>query len=230
MSATEEWIPTRRSTASWAVYDLANTIFALGVSSLYFPQWLTEHGDGLPRWLGRTGSVDLALALAINAAMVAVIVLGPWIGARSDHLGSRRHYLFPLTLLAVVPTFFLASAGVGISLMLFSIALIGFNLGSVVYDAMLPDVSTPDTIGRVSGIGIGVGYIGSFIAVGIGAVLLSTRIDPRGVTLVGYLRQRSSGEIVQAVQRSVMKWLFHCHVARAISVLKSTTSSCAWAS
>jgi len=37
---------------------------------------------------------------------------------------------------------------------------------------MLPDVSTPATMGRVSGIGIGVGYIGSFIAVGVGALLL----------------------------------------------------------
>jgi UMF1 family MFS transporter len=193
VTTTGEWIPTRRSTASWAVYDLANTIFALGVGSLYFPQWLTEHGDGLPGWLGRSGSVDLALALAINLAMVMVIVLGPWIGARSDHVGSRRHYLFPLTLLAVVPTFFLATAGVTVSLLLFSMALVGFNLGSVVYDAMLPDVSTPETIGRVSGVGIGVGYIGSFIAVGIGAVLLSTRVDPVAL-LVATALEHGEGE------------------------------------
>ncbi|MDX1691634.1 MAG: MFS transporter [Acidimicrobiia bacterium] len=178
MTSTAEWRPTRLSTAAWAVYDLANTIFALGVSSLYFPQWLTQNGDDLPSWLGASGSVDLALALAINAAMLVVIVLGPWIGARSDHFGSRRHYLIPLTLLAVVPTFFIATAPVPTSLLLFSLALVGFNLGSVVYDALLPDVSTPETIGRVSGIGIGVGYVGSFIAVGVGAVLLDTVATP----------------------------------------------------
>ncbi|WKZ82528.1 MAG: MFS transporter [Acidimicrobiia bacterium] len=168
------WRPTRRSVASWAVYDLANTIFALGVGSLFFAEWLTDNRSGLPSWLTRGDTADLALTLAVDAAMVVVIFLGPWIGARSDHRGSRRGYLMPLTLVAVVPTFFLASVGVVPSLILFSIALIGFNLGSVVYDALLPEVSTPANVGLVSGFGIAVGYLGSFIAVGVGALLLDS--------------------------------------------------------
>lgn len=168
----QEWRPTRLSTFSWALYDLANTIFALGVGALFFPQWLTDNRAGLPTWLTNGQSADLALAVAVNVAMATVIVLAPWIGARSDHRGSRRRYLVPATLLCIVPTAFLASVSVGLSLVLFSIALIGFNLGGIVYDAMLPDVSTPVTVGRVSGIGIGVGYLGSFVAVLVGAVLL----------------------------------------------------------
>jgi UMF1 family MFS transporter len=166
------------STASWAVYDLANTIFALGVGSLYFADWLTENADRIPGALGRFDEpADLALALALDVAMVVVIVLGPWIGARSDHRGRRLPYLWPMTLLAVVPTFFIASVGVVESLLLFVVALIGFNLGSVVYDALLPDVSTPDNVGVVSGVGIGVGYVGSFIAVVAGRVLLDGSVD-----------------------------------------------------
>jgi UMF1 family MFS transporter len=170
------WRPTRLSTVSWATYDLANTIFALGVGSLYFPQWLTDNRSGLPSWLTDGETADLALAVAVNVAMVVVIVLGPWVGARSDHRGSRRAYLIPATLLCVVPTSFLATASVPVSLVLFSVALVGFNLGGVVYDAMLPDVSTPETAGKVSGMGVGVGYLGSFIAVLVGAALL----DPFG--------------------------------------------------
>jgi UMF1 family MFS transporter len=158
--------------ASWAVYDLANTIFALGVGSLYFADWLNDNRGGLPAWLSRNDTADLALALALDAAMVVVVVLGPWIGARSDHAGSRRRYLVPMTVLCIVPTSFLATVSVSWSLVLFSVALIGFNLGGIVYDAMLPDVSTPATIGRVSGIGIGVGYFGSVIAVVLGALIL----------------------------------------------------------
>jgi UMF1 family MFS transporter len=169
---SDTWRPTRLSVVSWATYDLANTIFSLGVGALYFAEWLTDNAGDLPRWVGRDGSADLALALAINAAMVVVIVLGPWIGARSDHRGRRVPYLLPATILAVVPTFFLASLSIVPSLALFSVALIGFNLASVIYDALLPDVSTPETIGRVSGFGIGVGYLGSFIAVAVGALFL----------------------------------------------------------
>jgi len=166
------WRPARRSVAAWAVYDLANTIFALGVGSLYFADWLTDHRGELPRWVTRGDTADLALTIAVDAAMVVVIVLGPWIGARSDHRGTRVRYLVPMTIVAVVPTFLLASTGVVASLALYSLALIGVNLGAVVYDAMLPDVSTPENVGRVSGIGIAVGYLGSFVAVGIGALLL----------------------------------------------------------
>ena len=64
------------------------------------------------------------------------------------------------------------------SLGLFVVALIGFNLGSVVYDALLPEVSTSENIGLVSGVGIGVGYIGSFIAVLVGMVLLDEYGEP----------------------------------------------------
>lgn len=169
-----DWRPTRSSVAAWAVYDLANTIFALGVGSLYFAEWLSDHRSDLPGWMTRGDTADLALTVAVDAAMVVVIVLGPWIGARSDHRGTRIRYLIPTTILAVIPTFFLASVGVAQSLALFAIALIGFNLGAVVYDALLPDVSTPQNIGVVSGIGIAVGYLGSFVAVIVGALLLDS--------------------------------------------------------
>ena len=169
-----DWRPTRSSVAAWTVYDLANTIFALGVGSLYFAEWLTDNRSDLPGWLTRGDTADLALTVAVDAAMVLVIVLGPWIGALSDHRGTRIRYLIPTTILAVVPTFFLASVGVAESLALFAIALVGFNLGAVVYDALLPDVSTPQNIGVVSGIGIAVGYLGSFVAVIVGVVLLDS--------------------------------------------------------
>ncbi|MFQ5516859.1 MAG: MFS transporter [Acidimicrobiia bacterium] len=156
-------MPRRRSVAAWTVYDLANTIFALGVGSLYFASWLSDRD--VP---------DIALAAAIDGAMIVVIVLGPWIGARSDHQGHRVPYLVPTTLLAVAATAFLGAGAVALNLVLFAIALIGFNLGTVIYDALLPDVSTPENRGRVSGAGVAVGYVGSFIAVGVGKLLLDS--------------------------------------------------------
>lgn len=172
------WRPTPLSVGAWALYDLANTVFALGVGSLYFAAWLTDHVGGIPSLLRGNGDADLALAVTVNAAMVVVIVLGPWIGALGDHRGPRARYLVPATVLAVVPTFFLATASPSISLILYAVALVGFNLGSVVYDAMLPDVSTPRTIGRVSGLGIAVGYLGSVLAWAIGKLLLDAHGYP----------------------------------------------------
>lgn len=144
------------------MYDLANTMFALGVSGLYFAEWFTGP---------RRGS-DLQLAIAIDVAMVVVIVLGPWVGARSDHRGRRRPYLVASTLLAVSATVMLGRGGIVVALGCYVVAVVGFNLGALVYDTLLAEVSTPQNRGRISGIGVGVGYVGSFLAVLIGELLL----------------------------------------------------------
>ena len=156
-----QWHPRTRSVVSWITYDLANTIFALGVAGLYFPTWLTENDVR-----------DEALSWTVSSAMIIVILLSPWIGAVSDHAARRSRLLIPTTLVAVTATFLLASTSIGVSLVIYGIALIGFNLGGVVYDALLPDVSTQQDRGRVSGWGVGIGYVGSIIAVGTGSVLL----------------------------------------------------------
>ncbi|MBT8248086.1 MAG: MFS transporter, partial [Acidimicrobiia bacterium] len=156
------WRPERRSVAAWASYDLANTVFALGVAGLYFPEWLIDI----------EGYRDRDLAFAINAAMIAIIVLAPWLGARSDHEGRRRPYLIAATFVSVTATLFIGGTGPGPSLAFFSLALVGFHIGSLFYDSMLVDVSTEENRGRISGLGVGVGYIGSFIAVIVGRLLI----------------------------------------------------------
>jgi UMF1 family MFS transporter len=57
-------------------------------------------------------------------------------------------------------------------LVLLGIALIAFNVGAVVYDALLVDVSTPANRGRISGLGVGVGYVGSIVGLGLGVLAL----------------------------------------------------------
>lgn len=128
---------------------------------LYFPDWLTSRN--LP---------DSALAVTQSAAGIIVIFLAPWIGARSDRLGRRMPALVTTTLLAVMATSGLTWGPVPLTFMLLGTALVAVNTGSVVYDALLPVVASADRQGRVSGLGVGVGYVGSFIGVAIGAFTL----------------------------------------------------------
>ncbi len=151
----------RLSMWSWVVYDLANTIFALGVVGRYFPQWLLAMGQP-----------DSALAVVEGAAGIAVIFLAPWAGARSDARGKRLPTLRVTTVVAVAATAFLAAFSVDWTLVLLGVALVAFNIGSVAYDALLVDVSTPENRGRISGLGVAIGYIGSFVGLGIGLVTL----------------------------------------------------------
>jgi UMF1 family MFS transporter len=153
--------PTRLATASWMIYDLANTIFALGVVGLYFSDWLVAEGHP-----------DSYLAAVQAAAAAVVIFVAPWAGARSDVLGRRVPTLAVTTVLAVIATALLAIGPVWLTLVMLWVAVVSVNTGAVVYDALLVDVSTEETRGRVSGRGIGVGYIGSFIGLGLGLAAL----------------------------------------------------------
>lgn len=153
--------PGRISVASWVLYDLANTIFALGVVGVYFSDWLVSEG-----------LADSALSLVQVAAAVVVIFAAPWVGARSDIRGTRIPALIATTVSAVVATSLLALGPVALTLLMLWVAVMSVNIGSVVYDALLVDVSTTDSRGWVSGLGVGVGYFGSFIGLGIGVVTL----------------------------------------------------------
>ena len=106
-------------------------MFALGVVGLYFPAFLLESG-------GRDG----ALALAEAAAGVTVIFLAPWLGGLTDRLGRRLPWLALTTGIAVSTTAFLGTVPLLSSLVLLALGLVGFNLGSALYDALLPAVST----------------------------------------------------------------------------------------
>ena len=124
---------------------------------LYIPSWITD--QGLP---------DSSLALSEAAAGAAVIFLAPFIGARSDHRGKRLPALAVTTVIAIVATALLDRFEAVATLTLLALGLIGLHVGSALYDSLLDDVSTPANRGRVSGLGVGVGYVGSFVGLGLG--------------------------------------------------------------
>ncbi len=150
-------VPGRRSVRAWVLYDLANTIFAFGVVGVYIPAWLLS-----------VDRPDSALAFVQIAAAVVVIFVAPWAGARTDATGIRLPTLILTTVVAVGATFFLDSGPELLTLVLLWMAVVAVNTGSVVYDALLVTVSTQENRGWISGLGVGVGYFGSFIGLGLG--------------------------------------------------------------
>ncbi len=160
--------PARREVVAWSVYDLANTIFSFNILSLYFPIWAKDE----------LGALDTHLSIAFSLSMLIVAVASPIAGAISDRRGRRLPLLMLSTLTCVACTTLLGLGTLGVALLLYAVANLAFQLGLVFYDALLPAVSTPETVGAVGGAGIGLGYIGSFIGLGTGAILLATLDQP----------------------------------------------------
>jgi UMF1 family MFS transporter len=161
-------VAERRAVAAWSLYDLANTIFSFNILSLYFPVWAKE----------ALGAADSHLSIAFSASMVVVAVASPLVGAASDRLGRRLPLLAVSTSVCVLATVLLGVGTLPIALVLYGVANAAFQLGLVFYDALLPEVSQAGSVGTVGGVGISAGYVGSFVGLGVGALLLETLADP----------------------------------------------------
>jgi MFS transporter, UMF1 family len=137
---------------AWGLYDLANTIFSMNVISLYFPVWVAMTFARGEIWY----------AAAYSLSMLVCMILSPFAGAAGDRIGHKK-ILFGVTALAICMTLLLGSARtLPAALLSFAIANLGFQLGLVAYNALLPSISDERDRGRVSGLGVALGYIGSF--------------------------------------------------------------------
>jgi UMF1 family MFS transporter len=160
-ASTARRIP-RRAVVSWVLYDLANTIFSMGVVSLYFSLWVRDAVGA--------GRADSVYGIITAISMGFIFIASPLLGAMTDRARRRMPFLVTSTLICVAATALLARNGFYLTAALFVIANIAYQAGLQFYDAMLPEVSTEENRGRISGIGVGVGYLGSYVAVGLGFI------------------------------------------------------------
>ncbi len=150
----------------WSLYDFANTIFSFAVVSQAIGLWLVDDA----RFGERDGNLAFSLAIAASVGLNALV--SPILGALSDRGGGRRlPYLLFFTLLCIVPTAFIGGSAPIVGLVLFIVANFAYQAALIYYDATLRTVSYPATRGKLSGIGVAIGYCGT-IFVGLLIFLL----------------------------------------------------------
>ncbi len=141
---------------AWALYDFANTIFSFAIVSFAMGPWATS-------FLGETnGTVLFTVASSASVGLNALV--SPVLGAMSDRTGGRKRYLFVFTLLCIVPTALIGFLDIGLGLLAFALANFAYQAALIYYDALLPDVALPEARGRLSGIGVALGYLGTIVA------------------------------------------------------------------
>lgn len=153
--------PPRKGVAGWILNDLGNTLFSQNMISNYFPVWV----------VGVMGGSDGQISLVNTVVMALMLGIGPWLGAVSDRLPRRLPILVATTSGCCLLTLFVGG-GLWLSLAIFLMANLLFQAGLVIYDALLPAVSTPENRGRVGGAAVGLGYLGSLLGIGIGFFVL----------------------------------------------------------
>ncbi len=158
---------------SWLLFDFANTSFSVMMVTFAFPLYFKNvicHGDP---------SGDAIWGFSVSISMLLVALISPVLGAAADYSGRRKRFLFFFTLLSVVATALLSFSGPGMAVMaatLFVFANMGFEGGLVFYDAYLKELTSDRSLGRVSGYGFAMGYLGALVILLLLKPLLSDGI------------------------------------------------------
>lgn len=157
----------RRAVWSWSLYDFGSSAFTTLVVTFIYATYFAKAiaPDEV------AGTVLWSRGVTITALIVAF--LSPLLGALADRGGYRKLFLIFSTAVCIVGSFFLYGPQPGMvtaALVWFVIANVAFEMGYVFYNAFLPDIAPQDHIGRVSGYGWSLGYIGGLVAMFIALI------------------------------------------------------------
>jgi UMF1 family MFS transporter len=189
-----------RKAWAWAFYDWANSAFPTVVSTFVIAAYFTQGiaatpAEGQAQW----GWMQTAAGLVIA-------VLSPVLGAVADAGGRRRAMLLLCTLVTSGATALIwfarpEPASALWALCCVGIATVGFELGTVFYNAMLPQVAPPGRLGRVSGLAWGLGYAGGLACLLL-CLFLLVQPNPSPLGL-----DRGSAEHLRATALLVAVWM-----------------------
>lgn len=156
---------TRGQIAAWGLWDWGSAGFNVVIVTFVFSVYLTDSvGKNLP------GSVEAGTwySFSVAAAGVLIAITAPVSGQQADAGGRRKRSLAVFTALVFVCMLGLFFVRDDYHYFVLGAVLIGlgsvfFEIGTVFYNSMLRQISTPATIGRVSGFGWSMGYFGGII-------------------------------------------------------------------
>jgi len=150
-----------RNIFGWIMYDFANssftTIIVTVIFSKYFVKTVVAQGElGTALW-GR----------AVAISMLLVALSAPVFGAVADYSRAKKKFLFYHTYLTIVFTallYFVTQGDILKGMIFFIIANFGFNSANVFYNSLLPEIVHRKDMGKVSGWGWALGYVGGLIS------------------------------------------------------------------
>lgn len=162
----------QRVVNAWAMYDWANSAFAVTILTAVFPVYyrtLVLDSGGAP------ADATAYWAYTTSLSLLVVALIGPWLGAMADLVGGKKRFLAAALVLGVFGTASLAWLDTGMFLLgsiLFAIANFGFAGGNIFYESLLPHVARPNDLDRVSTRGYAFGYLGGGVLLVINVLWL----------------------------------------------------------
>jgi len=153
-----------REVFAWAMYDFANSGYTTVVITAVFNAYFVAVIAGNAPW------ATFAWTAALSVSYACILLTGPILGAYADLRAAKKRLLALTTAGCVLGTALLAFTGPGtlalaVALLLFSNFC--FGSGENLVAAFLPEIAKGDALGRVSGWGWSLGYLGGILTLGL---------------------------------------------------------------
>ena len=158
----------RKIIHSWAMYDWANSVYALVIASAIFPAYYNEvtriNGSNRVDFLGLDIENTAIYSICLGIAFGFVGLISPLISSISDYLGNHKSFMKFFCYLggsACIGLFFFTGQNLEWGLLMLLLATIGYSGSIVFYNSYLPAIATEDRQDNVSARGYSYGYIGA---------------------------------------------------------------------
>ncbi len=151
----------------WALFDWANSAFALVITVAIFPAYYLHVTPDTVNLFGLEVSNSALYAFAISAAYLALALVSPLLSGIADYGGRKKFFMKFFTAIGSIGCislfFYRESVPVSIGTIGFMLGIIGFAGALVFYNAYLPVIASEDQYDNVSAKGFAYGYVGSVL-------------------------------------------------------------------
>ena len=167
---------------SWMLFDWAcqpiHTLIATFIFGPYFVQAVVEdpvEGQAL-------------IGMAVTVSGVVVAIFSPILGAVADQTQKRKPWIIMFSIFFIISTFSLWYAEPNLEntfwvLLAYTVGFIAADFSTVFTNAMMPSLEKPENLGKLSGAGWGLGYLGGLVSL---IIMLALFVEQdNGLTLLG---------------------------------------------
>jgi len=157
----------KKTINAWALFDWANSAYALVISTAIFPVYFVKNTPDLIELGGYSFTNTALYSFAVAFSYILIAFLSPILSGIADYTGKRLYFLKMFTFMGSLACmslwFFSDESHLWLGTSAFILATIGFAGGIVFYNSYLPLIVTEDRYDKVSAKGFAAGYIGSVI-------------------------------------------------------------------